>query len=209
MFDYECTVIEQIRQAGVEHVVKLSVLGADQQNGITPQKIHGELEQRIRDTGMAYTFLRANSFMQNYANFMSETIKSQNAFYLPVGSGKVSVVDIRDVAAVAVKALTGSGHEGQTYTLTGPEALSNEEIANILSDVLRRPIQYIDVPEEQARQGMEAAGLPAWNIDRMQELYRSHKAGALAAVSPDIEQVTGVRPTSFREFAQDYADVFR
>lgn len=209
LFDFESAVIAQIRHSGVQHVVKISVAGADRQEGITFGKIHGQLEQLIRDTGIPYTFLRPMPFMQNYANFMNETIQSDNAFYLPMGEGKVSVVDARDVAAVAVKALTGPGHEGQTYTLTGPEALSNQEIAAILSEVVRREIQYVDVPEKKAREGMEEAGLPDWSVACMLELYRVNKTGFMAAVTRDIEKVTGAKPTTFREFAQDYADVFR
>jgi uncharacterized protein YbjT (DUF2867 family) len=208
MFAYESRVIEQLRHSGVEHVVKLSVVGAGQQD-IPFGKIHGELERLIQETGIAYTFLRPMSFMQNYANFMSETIQSDNAFYLPVGEGKISVVDARDVAAVAAKALTSSGHEGQAYLLTGPEALSNYEIAAILSEVVRREIKYVDVTEAQARQDLAEAGMPGWSIDRILELYHINKAGYTATVTNDIEKVTGVRATSFREFAQDYADVFR
>jgi uncharacterized protein YbjT (DUF2867 family) len=209
LLDYESAVIEQVRHSGVEQVVKLSVVGADQDDGATPAKIHGQLEQLIRDTGVAHTFLRPVYFMQNYANFMSETILSENAFYLPMGEGKVSVVDTRDVAAVAYKVLTGSGHEGHAYALTGPEALSNYEIAAILSDVLRREIKYVDVSEEQARVSLKAMGMPDWTIANLLELYQINKGNASALVSPDFEKVTGSRPTSFREFAQDYADVFR
>lgn len=209
LFDFESAVIAQLRQSQVQQVVKLSVVGADQHDGITLGKLHGQLEQLVRDTGKPYTFLRPMPFMQNYANFMSETIQEENAFFLPMGPGKVGVVDARDVAAVAVRALTGTGHEGQTYTLTGPEALSNEEIAAILSDVVRREIQYVDVPEQQAWEAMEEASLPQWSIACMLELYRSGKAGDMAFVTQDIEKVTGFRPISFREFVQDYADVFR
>jgi uncharacterized protein YbjT (DUF2867 family) len=209
LFDYESAVIAQLRHSGVQHVVKLSVAGAGQQDEITFCKMHGQLEELVHDTGVPYTFLRPMPFMQNYANFMSETIQSDNAFYLPMGEGKVSLVDTRDVAAVAMKALTSSGHEGQTYTLTGPEALSNQEIAAILSEVLRREIKYVDVSEQQAWAGMEEAGLPEWSIACMLELYRINKAGAMATVTRDIEKVTGASPISFREFAQDYADVFR
>jgi uncharacterized protein YbjT (DUF2867 family) len=209
LFDYESAVIAQLRQSGVQHVVKLSVAGADQHEGITFGKMHGQLEQLIQDTGLPFTFLRPMPFMQNYANFMSETIQEENAFYLPMGEGKVSVVDARDVAAVAVKALAAPGHEGQTYTLTGPEALSNYEIAAILSEVLRREISYVDVSEQQAREAMEEASLPQWSIACLLELYRGVRAGAMDTVSRDIEKVTGSGPITFREFVQDYADVFR
>lgn len=106
LFDYESALIAQLRHAGVGQVVKLSVVGAGLDNGITLGRVHGQLEQLVRDTGLDHTFLRPMPFMQNYANFMSETIQEDNAFFLPMGQGPVGVVDARDVAAVAVKALT-------------------------------------------------------------------------------------------------------
>lgn len=205
---YESNVIGQLRQAGVQHVVKLSVIGAGPDSA-TPQQIHGRLEQQIRDTGIAYTFLRPSYFMQNLANYMSYTIKEHDAFFEPLGAGKRGMVDTRDIAAVAVKTLSQPGHEGQAYNLTGPEALSNYEVADILSEVLGRKIAYVDISEQQARQSMEEAGMSEWFIARMEELHRAGKDGHLAAVTHDLEKVLGVQPTSFRSFAADYADAFR
>ncbi|MDQ0220200.1 SDR family oxidoreductase [Peribacillus cavernae] len=210
MFENEKRVIEEIKNASVKQIVKLSVAGAGLgEEGITFGKLHYRLEEMVKETGIAYTLLRPMSFMQNYSNFMSQAIKTQDAFYLPMGDGKVSIVDTRDIASVAVKAFTEQGHEGKTYTLTGPEPLSNYEIADILSSVLERKISYVDVSEDQARQGMGEGGMTDWSIERMLELYRINKAGHTANVSSDIEQVTGVKPTSFEQFARDYSMTFK
>jgi uncharacterized protein YbjT (DUF2867 family) len=208
MLEMEKTVIDEIKNSGIKHVVKLSVAGADAENGITFGKLHRELEKEIEQSGITYTHLRPMSFMQNYANFMSYTIQTQSAFYLPLGEGKVSVVDVRDIAAVALKVFTEKGHEGQAYTLTGPQALSNYEIAEILSTVTGRKINYVDVSAEQARESMKGAGMPDWNIERMLELYHINKQGYTAQVTNDIEQVTGTRPRTFEQYANDFKEAF-
>jgi uncharacterized protein YbjT (DUF2867 family) len=208
MLRMEQTVIGEIKNAGIKQVVKLSVAGADAENGITFGKLHRELEKEIEQSGIAYTILRPMSFMQNYVNFMGYTIKTQNAFYLPMGDGRVSVVDVRDIAEVAVKALTEKEHAGKTYTLTGPQALSNQEIADILSSITGRKINYVDVTAEQAKEGMKGVGMPDWNIERMLELYHINKLGYTAQVTDDIEQVTGNKPRTFEQFANDFKEAF-
>jgi uncharacterized protein YbjT (DUF2867 family) len=206
MVELTATAIEAAKQASVQHIVKLSALA---QPGIALSTWHGEMEKAIASSGMAYTFLRPNGFMQNFVNTMAGTIKTDNAFYLDVGDGKVSFVDTRDIASVAVAALTTSGHEGQSYTITGSEALSHTQAAAILSQVLGRTINYVDAPEDAVRQGMQGAGMPDEIVNSLLELYTSYKAGLAAEISPVIEQVTGKKPISFEQFAQDYAEVWR
>ncbi|HEY1024322.1 MAG TPA: SDR family oxidoreductase [Sphingobacteriaceae bacterium] len=160
LFEYEKAVIDAVKDASVEHIVKVSVTGAEDRHGTAIGKIHGNLESLISETGIPYTFLRPFSFMQNFSNHASYTIRSQNAFYQPAGDGKINSIDTRDIAAVAAKALTENGHEGKAYTLTGPEPLSNARVAEILSSVTGREIKYIDIPEDQARRAMREAGMP-------------------------------------------------
>jgi uncharacterized protein YbjT (DUF2867 family) len=123
--------IDEIRGSGVRLVVKLSAMGG--RAAIFPRQ-HADSEDYLRASGVAYTLLRPNGFMQNFVNYHAPTITTQNVFYGSQGDGKVSHIDLRDIAAVAVKVLTGHGHEGKAYTLTGAEALSNARIAEILSD---------------------------------------------------------------------------
>src|SRR5215217_4525373 len=118
----EKNAIAAARRASVQHVVKLSVIGADQSE-LTFSKWHAEVERALLDSGLKWTLLRPGSFMSN-ALFWLETIKSQGAFYDPQGEGKYSPIDPADIGAIAVKALTGPGHEGKAYTLTGPESLT-------------------------------------------------------------------------------------
>ena len=206
MVELTAILIEAAKRANVQQIVKLSSLA---QPGIALSKWHSEMESAITSSNIPFTFLRPNGFMQNFVNAMAETIKSDNAFYLNAGDGKVSFVDTRDIASVAVAALITSGHEGQSYTITGAQALSHAESASILSQVLGRTINYVDVPEDVVRQGMQGAGMPEPTVNALLELYASYKAGQSATVSPVVEQVTGKQPISFEQFAKDYAEVWQ
>ena len=196
--------MDVIRQTGVRHVVKLSSIGGES----TFPRQHAKSEEYVVSTGVPYTFLRANGFMQNVVNFNTQTINSQNAFYGCQGKGRVSEIDIRDIAAVAVKVLTEGGHVGKTYTLTGPEALSNDDVARILSDNLGRQIQYVDLPEAQFRQAALSAGVPQWSADAVIDLQRWYREGKAAIVTDDVEQILGRKPISFAQFVRDYRSAF-
>jgi uncharacterized protein YbjT (DUF2867 family) len=198
---------EAAKRAGVEYIVRSSAIGASEDAPIALDRWHGQVESTIEHSGIAHTILQPNTFMQSY--FMqAATIKSQHAFFLPQGEGKVSLVDVRDIAAVALVALTESGQEGKKYTLTGPEALSNQDIATKLSKVLGTSVSYIDVSEEQARKTMLSSGMPSWMVPALLELSRISKDGYLADVSPVVKQVLKRTPTSFDQFLADHAQEF-
>ena len=143
--------VNEAKKSGVQHIVKLSQLGADVNAPTRFLQYHGIVETAIKDSGIAYTFLRPNLFMQAMLSSMP-TIKAQNAIYAPIGEGRVSVVDVRDIAAVAFAAFTQAGHENRAYNLTGPQALSHAEMAAILSEVLGRTIQFVDIPPATMRE---------------------------------------------------------
>ena len=209
MVELSANLVAAAKKAGVKHIIKSSGMGAEVEPGITLTRWHREAEKAIEASGIAFTFVRPNGFMQNYANFNGATIKTQNTFYLPVGDGKVSYIDTRDIAAVAVAALTQDGHEGKAYEVTGLEAISNQEIAEIISQVVGRKINYVDVPEDAARSEMKQSGMPDVLIDMTMELYELYKAGYASEVTPTVEQVTAKKPISFAQFANDYAEAFK
>jgi uncharacterized protein YbjT (DUF2867 family) len=198
--------VDEIKRAGVPHIVKLSAMGG---RAATYPRQHADSEDYIKSSGVPYTFLRPNGFMQNLVNYNADTINTQNAFYGCQGEGKVSQVDVRDVAAVAVKALTKDGHQGKTYTLTGPEALSNARIAQILSEDLGREIKYADLSGEQLKRAMVGAGVPEWSADALVDLQRLYREGGASAVTKDVEQLLGRKPTSFEQFSRDYRAAFQ
>jgi uncharacterized protein YbjT (DUF2867 family) len=210
MVELSSNLVNAAKKTGVvKHIVKLSVMGADAEPGITGGRLHRQAENIIEESGISFTFLRPNFFMQNFINFFSQTIKEQGAFYVPAGDGKVSFVDVRDIAGVAVQALLNeSKHGRKAYNITGPNAISYAETAEILSDEIGRKIKYVDISEDQAREGMKAIGMDKWFIDSMMELFSITRAGYVSDVSPAIEEVTGKKPITFSQFAKDYSRFF-
>jgi uncharacterized protein YbjT (DUF2867 family) len=211
MAELSSNLVNVAKKTGVvKHIVKLSVMGADADPGITGGRLHRQAENIIEESGISYTFLRPNFFMQNFINFFSQTIKEQDAFYVPAGDGKVSFVDVRDIAGVAVQALLNeSKHGRKAYNITGPNAISYAQAAEILSNEVGRKIKYLDISEDQAREGMKAIGMDEWFINSMMELFSITRAGYVSDVSSAIEQVTGKKPITFSEFAKDYSRAFR
>lgn len=199
--------VDAAKQAGVRHIVKLSQLGANERSSARFMRYHGAVENYIRESGIAYTFLRPNLFMQGLLNFRP-TISSQGAFYAAAGNAKVSIVDVRDIASVAAAALTKSGHEGKTYDITGAEALTHAEMSNQLSKATGKLIQYIEVPAEAMRQELLGFGMPAWQADGVLEDYEEYRRGEAAIATSTVRDVTGSEPTSFSQFAKDYAGKF-
>ena len=125
-----------------------------------------------------------------------------------MGAGSISFVDIRDVAKVATIVINHSGHEGKAYQITGSQALTNHQIAEMLSGILGRSITYVDIPEEVARQAMASSGIPDKQIEMVLGLYARQKAGRYSQVTSVIETVTGDQPITFARFVQDYQDAF-
>ena len=193
---------DEIKRSGVREIVKLSAMGG---RGATFPRQHGESEEYIKASGVGYTFLRPNGFMQNMISYNGATIQTRDTFYGCQGEGRVSLVDVRDVAAVAVRVLVEDIHIGKIYTLTGPEALSNARLAEILTAALGREIRYVDLPHEEMKQAMLAARVPEWNVDAVLDLNRLYRSGGASAVTDDVENVLGRKPNSFAVFARDYA----
>jgi uncharacterized protein YbjT (DUF2867 family) len=209
-------VVEEAKKNDVDYIVKLSAMGADSQSGSTILRLHGEEEKIIKESGIPYTFLRPPAFMQNFITQFGQTIKIQNAFYVPAGKAKMNFVDARDVAAIAAKMLI-NGNVGENkfyinkvYDITGQEALSYSHAADILSNETGKKILYIDITEDAARKEMKEIGvMNDWSIDIMIELFRTIKAGYGIETTTVVERITGRKPITFAQFAKDYAEVFR
>jgi uncharacterized protein YbjT (DUF2867 family) len=194
-------------RAGSPHVVKFSGLGASVNSPVEILRQHGETDQALINSGLPHTIPRPNSFYQNML-WSAATIREHGAFYLPMKSARQSLVDVRDIAAVSVQALTGTGHEGKTYDITGPESLTYHDVADKLSAVLGRSIRYVDVPPETAFDYMLKAGMPQWNARAVTELYGIFAAGEAAGTTDTVERITGRAPISFDQFARDHAAAF-
>jgi uncharacterized protein YbjT (DUF2867 family) len=204
--DLERNFIKEARAAGGKHIIKLSALGG--RESIFPSG-HRDSEENIEAAGLPFTFLRPNGFMQNLINYDAGTIRTQNTFYGCQANGAVSIVDIRDVAAVAVIILAASGHEGKSYALTGAEALTNDQVAEKISRVVRRNINYVDLPPAEFKKAIMSAGTPEWSADALLDLQRLYREGKASTVTDDVERLTGHKPISFDQFASDYAFAFQ
>jgi uncharacterized protein YbjT (DUF2867 family) len=199
--------VEQALAAGVRHIVYLSQLCAARSSPVRFLRYHAVVEDAIGSSGMAFTHLRPNLYMQGLLGFRS-SIATEGRFFASAGDAPVSIVDVRDIAAIAAAALTEERHEGRTYDITGPEALTHAEMASIFTTVLGRPVSYVDLPEAAMRDGLLRFGLPEWQADGLIEDYAHYRRGEASAVSTAVEDVTGQAPRSFREFAQDYRRAF-
>ncbi|HZA07939.1 MAG TPA: SDR family oxidoreductase [Nitrososphaeraceae archaeon] len=212
MVDLTSNLVNEAKNAGVKYIVKQSVLGADAEPSITPGRLHRQAEKIIEESGIPFTFLRPNFFMQNFITFYSNFIKTQGAFYVPAGDAKASFVDVRDIAAVAVQALSKSGtanHIRKAYDITGGEAISYGQAAEILSKEIGKKVNYVNISDEDARKGMKDMGADEWTINSMIELFGITRAGYLSEISAAVEQVTGNKPIPFSQFARDYAGAFK
>ena len=196
------------KAAGVRHIVKLSQVHADMASPVRFLRYHAVVEAAIKASGMAYTMLRANLFMQEMLAFR-EPIRQQGRIFAPIGEAAVSLVDARDLAEGAVAALTGPGHEGRSYDLTGPEALSHAELADRIGRAIGRRIEFVQLAPEQMRQIMLSYNFPEWQTDGLIEDYAHYDRGEAAAISGDIEAVTGRKARSFEVFLGDYGDRLR
>src|SRR5918995_1813962 len=204
--------VNEAKKARVKYIVKQSVMGADGGAEVGTMRLHREAEKIIEESGVPFTFLRPNEFMQNFINFHGHSIKNNNAFYLPLENAKVSVVDVRDIAAVAVKALMENGdnkYKNKKYLITGPETLSYHQMAELLSNATGKKISYVAISEEEAKAGMKEMGMDNWLINTISELSNYFKKGYASQVSSAVEEVTGKKPISFSQFANNYVEAFR
>jgi len=204
---WQTAFIESARRARVNHVVKFSGMGADSRTAPELLRLHGETDDRLRGSGVPFTILQPNSFHQNILSSVN-TIREQGSFYLPLKNAAQSTVDIRDISAVAAKVLTTSGHEGKTYVITGPEALTFHQVAERLSSVLGRNIQYVDVPLSAAADEMRKLRIPEWDIRAVTELLGYFASGAAATVMDTIPRVLGHPAISFEQFVNDQRAAF-
>src|SRR4051794_4505170 len=202
----EAAAIDAARRAGVEHVVKLSAIGASPQAQPRFPRQHGEVVDYLRSSGMASTVLMPNDFMSNILN-QAASVRATATLYAAHADAAVASVHPADIGAVAAAALQG-GHEGEDLLLTGPEAASPRDIAARLSAVLGREIELVELDEEALRNGMLSAGIPEWNVDGLLELYRYYGTGAADEPTDTVEKVLGRSPRNWDDFLRENSGAF-
>lgn len=200
--------IDAAKRAKLSHLVKISALGAAPDSPISFGRWHAGTEQYLTRSGVPFTILQPNFFMQNTLTF-APTIKAEGKFYGSMKDGKASFVDIRDIAAVAVGVLTNSGHEGKTYRITGPEAMSFGEVAARLSAALGKFVTYVDIPRAALVQAMTGFGLPEWQAQGIADLYDWGSQGGFAELTDVVAAVGRKQPIAFDQFAKEFASAFQ
>ncbi|HTV58623.1 MAG TPA: SDR family oxidoreductase [Verrucomicrobiae bacterium] len=204
----EGNLAQAAKAAGVRGIVKLSAMGAGVGATVGIGAWHAAGEKAIRESGIPWTIVRPGGFMSN-ALFWRDSIRDQGKVFSNYGDGKVAYIHPRDIAAVAARALTESGHEGKIYELTGPEAISVGEQVRILSDAVGKPIEYVPITDEVARERMLKLGLPSFIIDALLPFASVIRSGRVSQVSPVVEQVTRRKPRTFADWSHQHALSFR
>jgi len=205
--ELEKNFIAAAKEAGVAHIVKLSVIGADLHSTCRFQRFHRETEIELENSGMGWTNLRPNLFMQTTLMY-KPTIVSQSAIFASAGNSRISIVDVRDIAAAAAVALTEAGHEGRNYVLTGPQPLTYTDIAQHLSKALGNEVRFVDVPYSVTRDAMIQMGIPQWQVEGIIELNEVYKRGEAAEITDTVRSVAKKEPVTFAQFARDFSSAF-
>jgi uncharacterized protein YbjT (DUF2867 family) len=201
-------VLQEARRTGVRHVVKLSAMGAQRNSGCVFLATHARIEERIEELGFGWTHLRPNMFMQTLLASVAASVKAQGAIVAPAGDAVLSFIDARDVAAVAARVLTDPGHERRVYELTGPQVLGYKDVAERLSAILERKVQYVDEPDAVAYKSMTDAGLPPVQAHNMVALFQAFRRGMGALVSGWVEIVTERPPRKLEDFLRESRQAF-
>lgn len=201
--------VEAAVAAGVRHLVRLSGAGADADSDVALARLQGRCDQRVIDSGLAWTLLRPKNFMQNFIHYQGDMIRA-GTVYSPLGDGRVPYVDARDLAAAAAVVLRDPApHAGRAYTLTGPEALTDTDALATIAAATGRPVQRVAISEAQAAAAMREAGMPEPMVEAMSSLNRAIAAGQVAGVTDDLPRLLGRPATRWADFVRDHRAAWR
>lgn len=199
--------IAAAKRTGNPHIVRLSEVSPEPVSALRIGQLQAEINAKVEASGLPYTSIRPSQFMQNTL-MAAQSIASEGMIYMPLKDGKQGMVDIRDVAEAAANILTTEGHEDQTYVLTGPAAISFDDVASGLSKALNKEVQYVNVPLEAALEAMLAMGLSEWLAEAFVEYFANYSKGGGDFTSNDVEKLTGHPARSYETFARDFAPYF-
>jgi uncharacterized protein YbjT (DUF2867 family) len=197
-------VIAAAKRAGTPHIIRHSMWGSAQSRIIQQG---ARAEEAVKASGLPWTLLKPTFYMQNLM-MAAQTIASDGMLYWDTGDGKLGMIDVRDIVDVATAVLTQDGHEGRTYILTGPAAISMHDVAAAFEKVLGRPVQYVPVPHEASYEAMTGMGIPAWIAAGYGELMQGFSEGFASRATDNVKTLTGHAPRSIEQFVRDFTQVF-
>jgi len=187
--------IDAARRTQVQLLVRSSILGADRESPAEFIGAHTTCDRYLEDSGLPFVIVRPNLFLQNIPESTIPSIDASGTFYADAGEARISMVDTRDVAAVASRALTEPGHAGAHYDVTGPEALSYADVAAKLTSAMGRRISYVAAPDDAVRKALLGAGLTEWFAGALVGLYQDYRRsgtdGYAAQVTETCQRLTG------------------
>ena len=196
------------KKAGIRHLIKQSEIGADPQSLSPLLQDHGRAEDAIRTSGVPYTILRTLYFMQNFAPMYAHSIITRGMIYAPLADARMSYVDVRDVGAVAARLLTKEGHQYQEYEVTGPEAITCTQLAEIFSSLLHTPVHYATISDEETEKALLGRCSP-WRARAVVTLLQFYRQGGGNLVTPVVDEVTGRKPCTAAAFISEHLQSFQ
>ncbi len=196
------------RQGGAKHVVRMSAINAAYNAPTINSRMHALSDAELAASGIAFTILKPHFFAQNMM-MVAKSVAEQGMIYFALADGKMGIVDTRDIGDFAAHVLTTPGHEGKTYTLTGPASLSMHDIAATIGVAVGKDVKYVAVPVDAAKQSMSQMGMDDWTVNLMGDYMTAYSANWGDLVTDDFQRVTGKAPRSFMQFATDFAGAFR
>lgn len=205
---YECDLIDAAAEAGVRRLVKLSAVGARPGSPAHFWDWHGRIEAHLHGSGVPAVVLRPTFYMSNLLA-SAATVQHTGKLFAPAGGAKIAMIDPADVARAAAVALTEAGHVGRTYTVTGPEAITYDDVAAELSAATGRSIEFVDVPDQAMRDALLQAGTPSWLADQLVAIFERLREGAAAQTTEAVHALTGKPPRGIRAFVTDHTQAFQ
>lgn len=202
MLQYEKNFIDAAKAQGIKHIIKVSAIGAAPDAPYEVGRYHGKSEDYLKKSGIKYTILRSAYLMTDQMANISEIQEQGNVYSL--SSGRIPMLDTRDLGEIGAKILQRGGHEGKIYHLTGKEALSFQDVAEIVSEATGKQIDFVSVSPEAAQETLVSLGYPQWLAADMIEMNRMWDRGEGTAVDPTSEELLERPPRGFREFVKDH-----
>ena len=204
---HETAVIDAAAAAGVPRLVKLSAIGAQVGSPLAFWDCHGRSEQHLHGARIAAVVLRPSFYMSNLLAAAGQ-VRETGRVFAPAQGARIAMIDPGDVAAAAAAVLAEGDHDGETVALTGPAAITYDEVAETLSATTGRRVGFVPLPDEAAQAGMIAAGMPEWVAANLVVLFALLREGAGAQTGDGVRRIAGRAPRSFADFAREHAAAF-
>jgi uncharacterized protein YbjT (DUF2867 family) len=205
---WETAAIDAAAAAGVRRIVKLSSIAATPGAPVAFWEWHGRIESHLQQSAIPAVVLRCSFFMSNLL-LAAEPVARAGRLYAPAAGARIAMIDLRDVGAAAAAVLTTVGHDGRTYVLSGPAAVTYGQVAAALSAATARRVEFIALSDDEATEALIQAGLPSFGAEQVVAIFAQARSGAAEQVTGTVESLTGTAPRDVAAFARDFAPAFQ